>query len=954
MFIEDNGNVHELLRREAEGQVYYEMLEKEKPEKKVTEEDEYQDAYSELIVAVDTEFTQEEPLTIQAEVIFKEQKFVFVVVNSKYKQYIQPYEKYPEFSKVSFFYSDFDDFESPLLFGIFSVLDKNNLLQFLPDKAFCVKLFFYYSLKDLTYSFGLSMMRPYYLNQKRLLLQRRNVTGVLKMDYTYKTKQYRPVFVLKDLSGLFPGGLKDLAASVGLKKEDSLDLYKKDMTVPLKEKTVEFLRYGINDAVLLPTIYELKTQSFNNILDIYSLPKHYYFQTKNFPTTVGTTVSILWLKYIDYALFKSNKFIKLAMYKQGILNKMHPNYNQNLMCFKQLQQISSLSQLEQFSKKDEVFFDLIYNSLSKPKVFLYKATQYGSIDFLISEAQNMEAATLGFTTGGRTVNERPAEYTIECGADIDIGGAYGSKLQNVFYPVGRPRIVSFSSNEKSMTLGKFMQLNKHNFTLGLYKISVSGTLSFNQDLIFSKLTPNKKVDDLRINYDKLTPDTAAIDVPFVLLRKQIVNGFITQPIWELIEKVATNKEKNEIYNLSVNSAIYWSDKDKVDTIEELADIFLSDKGQSKYQTEHNAILDNRSFKWYAFSIGSFIKPLLSKRKELKKSKDSISKALEQSIKLVVNTTWGLLTSPYFEISNVVCSEIVTAGIRVSVWQMSKALNTYLSITDGGPYSLTKVSFIKSKEALPGLATLSSYYVYSKHRTFQLGNLGGVDWVNAFKNNVSPGESPFVNLDSLAQKHIEEFWLNYGIKIDFVVEHKMQNLFVKGSYLLKAHYAFMTYNSETKQYDLPFYKIRGFRLEEGFEPSPIYKLLTHLLKPNYSDIFDYGDGKYYQKKLLKLNAWRSSLKGQKTTYGPDVYPGDSVFIESEFRLNNTFVNIGTAFMYKRIQNRTRSAEGNGLFEKFLKSEGIKSTFERMIKHNMRTKKYKKRTNTTKPRKKKKED
>ena len=84
---------------------------------------------------------------------------------------------------------------------------------------------------------------------------------------------------------------------------------------------------------------------------------------------------------------------------------------------------------------------------------------------------------------------------------------------------------------------------------------------------------------------------------------------------------------------------------------------------------------------------SFIDPLIEMRKVLKKLTDPTSRATQESIKLIINTFWGLLTSPYFDVNNVVCSEFVSSSTRCSVWLMSKALNTHSSITDGGPYSL---------------------------------------------------------------------------------------------------------------------------------------------------------------------------------------------------------------------------------------------------------------------------
>jgi hypothetical protein len=110
---------------------------------------------------------------------------------------------------------------------------------------------------------------------------------------------------------------------------------------------------------------------------------------------------------------------------------------------------------------------------------------------------------------------------------------------------------------------------------------------------------------------------------------------------------------------------------------------------------------------------------------------------------------GLKTSPYFDMNNVVCSETVTSSIRTSVWLMSRALNTYMSITDGGPYSLMNVTYFKENYRKPSMSVLSSYYEYRNNRYLTFKPLGGINWKEHFDNNVSPYEDPFTKLDSLA-------------------------------------------------------------------------------------------------------------------------------------------------------------------------------------------------------------
>jgi hypothetical protein len=80
----------------------------------------------------------------------------------------------------------------------------------------------------------------------------------------------------------------------------------------------------------------------------------------------------------------------------------------------------------------------------------------------------------------------------------------------------------------------------------------------------------------------------------------------------------------------------------------------------------------------------------------KLQQDNVSNAIQYSLKSIVNTSYGILSSSYFDINNVILSYYITSTIRVQIWLMSKPLNTYLSITDGGPFSLMNTtSFYKT-------------------------------------------------------------------------------------------------------------------------------------------------------------------------------------------------------------------------------------------------------------------
>ena len=75
----------------------------------------------------------------------------------------------------------------------------------------------------------------------------------------------------------------------------------------------------------------------------------------------------------------------------------------------------------------------------------------------------------------------------------------------------------------------------------------------------------------------------------------------------------------------------------------------------------------------------------------------------------------------------------------------------------------------------------------------------------------------------------DFWNPYELDIDFDLEVK--EIYLKASYLFKAHYMFKNFDFNLNKWsDTPYYKIRGYKFNEYFEiQNPIYDLLNHILK-----------------------------------------------------------------------------------------------------------------------------
>ena len=76
---------------------------------------------------------------------------------------------------------------------------------------------------------------------------------------------------------------------------------------------------------------------------------------------------------------------------------------------------------------------------------------------------------------------------------------------------------------------------------------------------------------------------------------------------------------------------------------------------------------------------------------------------------------------------------------------------------------------------------------------------GVDWSNLF---IKKDETYLNKLDELATKHVQDFLEPYQLKMNYQIEHKLDNVSKKIFYFKKAHYVMDTIFNGLK------YKVRG--------------------------------------------------------------------------------------------------------------------------------------------------
>lgn len=383
--------------------------------------------------------------------------------------------------KTRFYYDDFLNLNQPVVLKY--------ILQYFKDVGlikslhFNIKtnLFIFYSFKDLYYALGYNNVYPYLIaprkGSKKGLSQTRVITGLLNINLIFNNNSYTFFLLIKDICGLGAGSLARLAKSVGLSKNAELDDYKTTMDLALVEKPYLFITYAINDALLLPRIYFLKTDNFNTILKSLNI-NVFYFKPYKLPNTIGTVVYLIWYYFIVEVVLENCKIKFLAFTKLGVLNKLHKNYVDNFLHFDKIQGFRSLQTFTTYCNENQTWLNEAYKALSQKNTFTYLPYQYASPYYLFQEKLNNAMGLLGLTSGGRTVNERPSECQIKYGADIDIQSAYGRALQKANYPLEKPRFYLSRLQGSVYTLRQFLNKYKNNLNPTLTKILVSGKTFF--------------------------------------------------------------------------------------------------------------------------------------------------------------------------------------------------------------------------------------------------------------------------------------------------------------------------------------------------------------------------------------------------------------------------------------------------------------------------------------------
>ena len=258
------------------------------------------------------------------------------------------------------------------------------------------------------------------------------------------------------------------------------------------------------------------------------------------------------------------------------------------------------------------------------------------------------------------------------------------------------------------------------------------------------------------------------------------NGILTHYSLSVIEHCASSQEISELFQKLRSKAamiypkslcIEYNGPESVDKWIE-ASRNHSGKLETWANLKEHRLRDTRVGPWLKYPLGTFISPLLAKRKSLKsKMKEQTHQssewrrlnAAQLSVKKVVNTLYGTMASIFFSISSPCVANNVTDRARTACWLMSVAGAGLTSITDGCENLLNEVR----KDNVPSLVTAARLHMPQlidertrrKHWTAPPGSGGDKNrpWhVDANGLITGPGLDQPIDANA-AMKHIEEMY-----------------------------------------------------------------------------------------------------------------------------------------------------------------------------------------------------
>jgi len=592
--------------------------------------------------------------------------------------------------------------------------------------------------------------------------------------------------------------------------------------------------------------------------------------------------------------------------------------------------------------------------------------KYGTAKHL-KELRQDTGVYLAKVDGGRCRNNRPTSISVNgLIADADIKGCYGNGLKHQDYPFGRPMIIDYpikSDNNDYQTLRKFIKQYRKYLSPGLWCARVSTKpgyeLKYPQDFIVSWFPPknpaNIPTDTIMEGLDWW--DEKNVGVTKILTR-EVNLGVITEEFLDWLYMTCSPRQRNEILdNLEVISVAFYPNLLHCDSYEELIEKLKNFKGKNKTKGKvelgdtHVTKIFRPCYSWISANLGEMlVTRLLEERSKYSKSKPD-EKPLNTLFKLVINTIYGDMVSPFFDMGNTIVGNNITARARAMAWYMEKGLHGYQTITDGCAFDINRVIKKRGKSKLTSESTCEAYTKEDKG-SFNLNSIGDSGEIghyitqiyDAGKDNcvdkvalIVDGEKLDYNeslnwLSDKVSEHLKEQFPDVPVIEKFKFEIK--DIYTSATFHGTANYKFWIGDHEQKA------KMRSYK-KDGHES---YRLLANeleLLADNYipseeflsqlltsSDKLD-RSRTYLNKKILKPGEYRKNYDSR--WEHSEAFPGCTVENARLFReCSLTLFTFRTKKQYdswEREQKRLRDKYGQS-YEMWFLEEG-KLNYKKMV-------------------------
>ncbi len=447
--------------------------------------------------------------------------------------------------------------------------------------------------------------------------------------------------------------------------------------------------------------------------------------------------------------------------------------------------------------------DLFKSSLLnqvKDEKFLKEMTKYANSDYLKRESNSRRY--LAKCDGGRVFNNRPLNTIIDKGividiskkienqdylVDIDIAGAYGNGLIIQDYPLGIPMSFGYplSGNSKYLSLGEFLKAYGNQLVAGLWFGRVSTfekELSKRQDFLISWIVDASKIPELKTDTDN--QDTAFKNIEdgsyTRIFTNEITLAVINHDFIQWLDNICSKEQRRELLdNLYMIDAIYYPKDMRVSSIEELKIKNQEFKGlhSSEHKEGDTLIRERYCHSWYSLNLGD----LLVKNLILERAKYPKKSPENETYKLIINTLYGDMVSPFFDIGNVIVGNNITARCRAMAWYLEKGLNACQTITDGCVFDINQIAIPARNQRLTSENTCQAYRFFDKENNWNkkvlptpkailiediLTDTNGVDYSQKTNRITKEGLKNFIELSGI--NNIEN--------IPFRVLYHLKNLF----------------------------------------------------------------------------------------------------------------------------------------------------------------------------------